>query len=162
MATLSVWKFDASSDAADASVRLQRLAGRGGAVIHDAATVSWERAARKPTGHQFRATGSTAEISDSFWDLLFGLIFLVPLLGAAMGAATGAAAGPLTDVGIDDTFVNKVRDQITPGTSALFVLSPDTALKAVEAELAALQPVELILAHLSAEQERALRWVFTG
>jgi hypothetical protein len=41
------------------------------------------------------------------------------------------------------------------------VLSPDTALEAVEAELAVLRPVELILAHLSAEQERALRWVFT-
>jgi uncharacterized membrane protein len=161
MATLSVWRFDASADAAEASVRLQQLAGRGGAIIHDAATVSWERAARKPTGHELRATGSSEALAGSFLGLLFGLIFLVPLLGAAMGAATGAVAGPLTDIGIDDTFVNKVRDQVTPGTSALFVLSPDTALEAVEAELAVLRPVELILAHLSAEQERALRWVFT-
>ena len=58
----------------------------------------------------------------SFWGLLFGLIFFVPLLGAAIGAATGALAGSLTDVGIDDAFINKVRDQVTPGTSALFVL----------------------------------------
>lgn len=161
MATLSVWKFDASSEADEAAVRLQELVGRGGAVIHDAATVSWERTARKPTGHQLQATGSPETLVGSFWGLLFGLIFFVPLLGAAMGAATGAVAGPLTDIGLDDTFVNKVRDQITPGTSALFVLSPDSTLGAVEAELAAVQPVELILAHLSAEQERALRWVFT-
>ena len=32
-------------------------------------------------------------------------------------------SGSLTDVGIDDEFIKKTRDQITPGTSALFVMS---------------------------------------
>jgi uncharacterized membrane protein len=54
-----------------------------------------------------------------------------------------------------------VRDQLTPGTSALFVLGPDAAVETLESELAGLQPVELILAHLDPEQEGALRWVFT-
>jgi uncharacterized membrane protein len=161
MATLSVWKFDTSSEADEASVRLQELARRGGVTVHDAATVSWERDARKPTAHQLRPAASPGCLGGSFWELLIGLIFLVPLLGAAMGAATGAVAGPLTDIGIDDTFINRVRDQLTPGTSALFVLGPDAAVETIESELAGLQPVELILAHLDPEQEGALRWVFT-
>ena len=71
----------------------------------------------------------------AFWGLLFGLIFFVPLLGAAIGAATGALAGSLTDVGIDDEFINKVRDQITPGTSALFVMTSDAVVDKVQGGL---------------------------
>jgi len=142
MATLSVWKFDTSSEADEASVRLQELARRGGVTVHDAATVSWERDARKPTAHQLRPAASPGCLGGSFWELLIGLIFL-------------------TDIGIDDTFINRVRDQLTPGTSALFVLGPDAAVETIESELAGLQPVELILAHLDPEQEGALRWVFT-
>ena len=55
--------------------------------------------------------------------MLFGLLFLVPLLGAAIGAAAGALSGSLVDVGIDDKFIDGVKQQVTPGTSALFVLT---------------------------------------
>ena len=55
--------------------------------------------------------------------MLFGLIFFVPLLGAAIGAGIGALAGSMTDVGISDDFINSVKQRVTPGTSALFVLS---------------------------------------
>ncbi len=71
------------------------------------------------------------------------------------------STGSLTDVGIDDSFINKVRDQVTPGTSALFVLSPDAILDAVEAAFAPHQPAGLIFTNLSTEQEEALRSVFT-
>jgi uncharacterized membrane protein len=159
MATLAVWKFNTPSAAAAASTRLQDLASQGVVVVHDAATVSWEGAAEKPRTRQL--AGAAGALGGSFWGLLFGLIFLVPLLGAAIGAATGAVAGSLNDVGIDDTFINKVRDQITPGTSALFVLCPDAVTGTIEAELAVHRPAELIFTSLSAAQEAALRWVFT-
>ena len=123
--------------------------------------MSWEKRAKKPETRQLAGTDAAGALGDSFWGLLFGLIFLVPLLGAAIGAATGAVTGSLNDVGIDDTFINKVRDQITPGTSALFVLCPDAAMATLEAELAVHKSVELIFTSLSAEQEPALRWVFT-
>ena len=71
-------------------------------------------------------------LGGGFWGLLFGLIFFVPLLGAAIGAATGALAGSLTDVGIDDEFINKVRDQVTPGTSALFVMTSHAVVDRIQ------------------------------
>jgi uncharacterized membrane protein len=162
MTTLTVWKFDGPSGAADASVRLQDLSRQGVVVVHDAATVSWEQAAEKPETRQLTGTTAAGALGGSFWGLLFGLIFFVPLLGAAIGAATGAEAGSLTDVGIDDTFINKVRDQITPGTSALFVLSTNEVMHTLEAAFAGHQPAELIFVDLSTEQEGALRQVFTG
>ena len=160
MATLTVWKFSSPGGAGEASTRLQELVGQEVVVIHDAATVSWEQAANTPETRQLPGTAA-GTLGSSFWGLLFGLIFLVPLLGAAIGDATGAVGGSLTDVGIDDTFINKVRDQITPGTSALFVLSPDAALPVLDAELTVHRPVARLLTSLSVEQEEALRWVFT-
>jgi uncharacterized membrane protein len=161
MATLTVWKFDTPGGAVEASTTLRELARDGVVVVHDGATVSWEQAAQKPNIRQLGVTTHAGLPCGSFWGLLFGLIFLVPLLGAAIGAATGAVAGCLTDVGIDDTFINKVRDQVTPGTSALFVLSPEPAMDAMEASFVVHQTVGLILATLSDEQEQAIRQVFT-
>ena len=84
----------------------------------------------------------------------------MPLLGAAIGAATGALAGSLNDVGIDDSFINKVRDQVTPGTSALFVMTSDAVIDKVHEAFAGHAPSELLFTNLSHEQETALRDVF--
>ena len=162
MATLSVWRFPTPTGADQASTRVQELARRGVVVVHDAATVTWEHAARKPATGQLAGTLPAGSFGAPFWGLLLGHIFLIPLLGAAMGTATGAVAGPLADVGIGDLFINKVRDQITPGTSGLFVLGPDGSSGSLAAELTQWRPDEPILASLSPEQEAALRWVFVG
>jgi uncharacterized membrane protein len=52
-----------------------------------------------------------------------------------------------------------VRDKVTPGTSALFVLSSDAVLDKVTDAFAAEHP-ELIHTNLSTEQEAQLREVF--
>lgn len=62
----------------------------------------------------------------ALWGALIGLLFLSPLAGAAIGAAvgagTGAIAGRFTDYGIDDNFVRQLSTQMTPNSSAIFVL----------------------------------------
>jgi uncharacterized membrane protein len=160
MATLTVWKFD-SPDAADrASETLQQLATQNLITVHDAATVAWPPDRKKPKTRQLSNTTAAGALGGSFWGLLFGLIFFVPLLGAAIGAATGALAGSLADVGIDDSFINKVRDQVTPGTSALFVMTSDAVMDKVQDAFQDNQPSELLFTNLSDEQEQALRQVF--
>ena len=82
--------------------------------------------------------------------MLFGLLLLVPLLGAAIGAAAGALVGQLTDIGIGDTCIKRVREEITPGTSPMFVLA------FVD------QRTDLLHTDLSREEEallRGLRWL---
>jgi uncharacterized membrane protein len=160
--TLTVWKFNTPEGAQQASETLQRLATTQVITVHDAATVSWEEGKKKPKTKQLTPTTASGALGGSFWGLLFGLIFFVPLLGAAIGAATGALAGSLTDVGIDDRFINQARDQITPGTSALFVMTSDAVIDKVKDAFAEHRPDDLIFTNLSDEQEAALREVFQG
>ena len=160
MATLTVWKFETTDGADQASRILDELAREDLVVVHDAATVVWEKGKSKPKTRQLNSTTAAGALGGGFWGLLFGLIFFVPLLGAAIGAATGALAGSLTDVGIDDAFINRVRDQVTPGTSALFVMTSDAVVDKVHDAFAKGPTADLIFTNLSAEQEAALREVF--
>jgi uncharacterized membrane protein len=159
-ATLTVWKFNTPGGARDAYATLNRLASEQSIVLHDAATVTWEEGKKKPKTQQHIPTTSAGALGGAFWGMLFGLIFFIPLLGAAVGAAAGALAGSLTDVGIDDGFIKKVRDQITPGTSALFVMSSDAVIDKVREAFADNPPDDLIFTNLSAEQEAALHDAF--
>jgi uncharacterized membrane protein len=160
MATLTVWKFESTEGADRAEQTLLTLSQQQVISLHDAATVTWEVGKKKPKTRQLASTTGAAALGGSFWGLLFGLIFFVPLLGAAVGAATGALAGSLTDVGIDDTFINQVRDQVTPGTSALFVLSSDAVIDKVRDAFAGDEKAELIFTNQDNDQEAALREVF--
>ena len=91
---------------------------------------------------------------------MFGLIFFVPLLGLAVGAAVGALTGSLTDVGIDDDFIKKVRDKVTPGTSALFAMTQDAVTDRVVDAFRGTR-AELVSTNLSADQEAKLREAFS-
>lgn len=160
MAVLTIWRFDSADGAGRAAGTLADLASRQLITIHDAATVSWPDGARKPKLKQLNNLTGRGALSGAFWGMLFGLIFLVPLLGAAVGAAAGAASGSLVDVGIDDELIRQIRDRVTPGTSALFVLSSDAVLERVRDAFVAHGEPELIFTNLSPEQENMLREVF--
>ncbi|GAB2603949.1 DUF1269 domain-containing protein [Kribbella endophytica] len=164
MATLTVWKFASWDGANQAIATLEALAKQDLLKVHDAASVSWQPEARRPRTRQVRDLTGVGAIGGMFWGMLFGLIFLMPLAGAALGAASGALAGSLVDVGIDDEFIRSARDQITPGTSALFLLTSDVDRDKVKATFDAtgLQKPELIQSNLSAEQEQALREMFAA
>jgi uncharacterized membrane protein len=158
--TLTVWKFDTPDGARGAVKALEDMQRENLLTVLDYATVSWEQGKKKPTTKQGSPTSSTGALGGAFWGMLFGLIFFVPLLGAAVGAAAGALAGSMADVGIDDGFIKKVRSQVTPGTSALFLMTTGTVLDRVKDGFRAQEPSELIYTNLSEEQESALRRVF--
>jgi uncharacterized membrane protein len=160
MATMTVWKFNTPSGAEDASKTLNELSREGLIVVHDAAIVQWEDGKKKPKTKQLHNLAGAGALGGAFWGMLFGLIFLVPLLGAAIGAASGALAGSLTDVGIDDEFIAQIRQQVTPGTSALFVLSSDAVVDKVRDAFEMQDRPELVFTNLTTEQETALREVF--
>jgi uncharacterized membrane protein len=158
--TLTVWKFDSPDGARSAVRALEEMQRENLLNILDYATVSWEEGKKKPSTKQGSPTTSTGALGGAFWGMLFGLIFFVPLLGLAVGAASGALAGSMADVGIDDGFIKRVRDTVTPGTSALFLLTSGTVLDRVKDRFSAEKPSELVYTNLSEEQESALRRVF--
>jgi len=159
MATLTVWKFDSPTGADDAVVTLEGLAKEELIKVHDAATVSWPADKKKPKTRQINNLAGAGALGGAFWGLLFGILFFIPLIGLAIGAAAGALAGSLTDVGIDDDFIRGVREQITPGTSALFVMTSDAVLDKVEGAFKGTH-AQLLQTNLSNEQEAKLREAF--
>jgi uncharacterized membrane protein len=78
------------------------------------------------------------------------------LAGPAFGAAAGAVAGTLGDFGVADDFVKRVRESVTPGTSAIFVLSSRASATRILGDFDRFG-VEVLRTELSLEQERHLR-----
>jgi len=159
MASLTVWKFSTPYGADTAMERLQMLQSQQLITVQDAAMVSWEEGKKKPKTRQLHDTKAGGALGGAFWGMLLGLIFFIPILGLAIGAATGALLGSLADVGISDSFIKSVRDQVTPGTSALFLLSSDAVIDRVREEFP-VREAELISTNLSADQEAKLREAF--
>jgi uncharacterized membrane protein len=160
MATLTAWVFPGVDDAERAVETLKGLQAQQLINIQDAAIVSWEPGKKKPKTRQLNNMTGIGAMGGAFWGMLFGLIFFVPLLGAAVGAAVGALTGSMTDVGINDDFINSVKQKVTPGTSALFALTSDAVQDRVFDALKDFKG-ELVASNLSAEQEAKLREVFS-
>jgi uncharacterized membrane protein len=159
MATLTVWKFDTADGAQNALTTLERLQKEELIRVVDAAVVTWPADRKKPRTQQLHNLTGAGALGGSFWGLLFGLIFFVPLLGMAVGAAMGALTGSLAHVGIDDDFIKRVRDKVTPGTSALFAMTQDAVTDRVVENFRGTR-AELISTNLSADQEAKLREAF--
>jgi uncharacterized membrane protein len=162
MATLMAWRFDDPGGAEHAQQTLRDLTVHHLATVDDAARVRWEVDASRPRTEQLHCLVGTGALGGMFWGMLFGVLFYVPLLGAAVGAANSGASGSLAYVGIDDSFVNRVRDEIYPGTSALFLVSPGEAVELVTNQFTDLHRPEVLFTRLDPVHEAALRQVFSG
>ncbi len=111
--------------------------------------------------HQTINPAGAGAAGGALWGGLIGLIFLAPLLGMAIGAGMGALTTSLTDVGVDDDFIKKIRDEVTEGTSALFVLSANEVPDRLASEIKSRGlNFKLVASNLTAEQEAKLREVF--
>jgi uncharacterized membrane protein len=124
--------------------------------VQDAAIVTWPVGARKPKTRQLSNMTTAGALGGAFWGMLFGLLFFIPFFGLAVGAAVGALAGHFAHYGIDESFIKQVREKVTEGTSALFLLTSGAVVDRV-AEAVKGQPFEIIQTNLSKEQEDQLR-----
>ena len=97
----------------------------------------------------------------AMWGLLFGMLFFVPVFGMIMGGAMGLLFGGMAKAGLDKEFLQRVKDVLKPGTSALFlVIEKVTPDKVIEA----LKPYggQVLRTSLSADAEQRLREAMQG
>lgn len=159
MTTLTVLKFPSPDGAQQMLNKVYKLQNQELITVVDAATVSWPEGKKSPkTKQAVNLTGAGA-LDGAFWGMLFGLLFFIPIFGLAVGAAMGALSGHFADYGIDDKFIKRVREQVTPGTSALFLMTEKAVMDRVVDELKG-EDFELISSNLSKEQEDQLRTAF--
>lgn len=161
MATLTALKFGTTTGADEALTLMQDLQKQSLIQVNDAAVVSWEEGKKKPKTRQLHSMGGAGALSGAFWGMLFGLLFFIPFLGLAIGAAMGALMGHFTDYGIDDKFIASVREKVTPGTSAIFLLTDNAVADRVLDAMKALPKFEIVSTNLSKEQEDQLRAAFS-
>lgn len=126
--TLTAWKFQRPSTAEAAARTLRELARESLLVVYDAATVEWEKGTIRPTASQLYPITDVGALGSAFWARLFSLLFFVPL----RDEATSTLSRALTDQGIDDGFITRVREGIMPGTSALFVMTSDIVVERIQ------------------------------
>jgi uncharacterized membrane protein len=161
MTTFTVWKFD-SPDGADQAVSILKGAQSDNLItIVDHAVVSWPPGASRPNTKQahedtWRGTGWGA-----FWGLLFGALFLMPVIGVAAGAVLGAVSKATQGVGIGKDELEKIRGQITEGTSALFVVTEEGDLDRVGERFHGVHST-LVDSNLTDAERRVLLETFGG
>jgi uncharacterized membrane protein len=161
MATLTVFKFSSIDGAQEMLNRVYALQLQELIVVDDAAIVTWPKGRKSPKTKQAVSMTGASALDGAFWGLLFGFLFFVPFLGVAVGAVMGGLAGRFTDYGIDDNFIKKVRDQVTPGTSALFLMTEKEVVDRVINEFKG-GDFEMVTSNLSKEQEDELRAAFSA
>ncbi len=159
MTALTVWRYDTPFGAEAAAVRLKRLEERKVLTVHDAITIAWMPRAQEPViGHLKHSTAASAG-KGSVLGGLVGMLVLAPVAGAALGAGVASVSARLRKSGIDEEFVKELGAQLTPGSSALLVLSSDGDLDevrpAMERELDR-GDVVLLHAELSADAPAAI------
>lgn len=159
MATLTVLKFETADGAEKALHVVQDLSKQNLITLHDAAIVTWPADKKKPKTKQLTDLSGAGALSGAFWGMLFGLIFFVPIFGMVVGASMGALTGSMADVGINDEFIRSIRSKVTPGTSALFLMTSD-AVKDKVFEAMKQFKFEMIASNLSEEEENKLRAAF--
>lgn len=161
MSTLTVLKFSTPEGADQMLDKFVELQKAQLIKVLDAAVVSWSVGKKAPKTRQAVNLSAIKALDGAFWGMLFGLIFWMPFFGMAVGAAMGALGGKMADYGINDEFIKKTREQVTEGTSALFLLSEGAVTDKVLAELKG-KEFELIASNLTKDEEDQLMEAFAA
>ena len=125
MPSLTVWRFPTPLGVEAGELQLRRLEEQGALTVHDAVTVIWMPGADQPEVRRERHRTAGAAGKGTFWGALVGTLVLAPVAGAAVGATAAAVVSRLRHAGVPDATVDALRDALTPGTSALFVVTSD-------------------------------------
>jgi uncharacterized membrane protein len=121
MSDLIVITFASEDDGAAALARVRDLQAGGAVHIDDSAVITKDANGKAHVHNQVDTGTKGGAIVGGFLGLFIGLFFL-PVLGLAIGVAIGGLIGKSLGMGVDKKFIHEVTSELTPGTSALFVL----------------------------------------
>jgi uncharacterized membrane protein len=130
--TTTAWRFSGTEGADAAVLRLRQLDSQGVMDVQDVAVIRWPQYAPSPQVQE--------HVADE-------------------GTKASSLAKLMRKAGIDGGMLQAVRDDMTPGTSALVLLSADAAIDSVAKAFEG-QAMQLIRSDLSVQQEDQLRATF--
>ena len=130
----TAWRFRGTEGADEAVGRLKGLDAQELVNVRDIAVIRWPQYSSEPIVQEHATDG---------------------------GSKVTAFVGKLRRGAIDSSMIEAVKGDITPGTSALILLSSDTAIEKV-AEAFRVQGMELIRSDLSVQQQDQIRAAFSA
>jgi len=128
MTTFTVWKFEDPDGAAGAESSLKSAAADGLVTIVDHAVVSWPEGAEKPSLHHDHDGPKRGAAWGALWGILGGALFAIPVAGIVLGAGVGALAKATEGTGITKQDLERIRTEVGPGSSALFLVTDEADL----------------------------------
>ena len=129
----TAWKFSGTEKADEAVLRLKELDAREFIHVQDIAVIRWPQYAAAPTAQE--------HVTDE-------------------GSKVSAMVSKLRHPTIDSSMIESAKDDMTPGTSVLVLLSSDAAIDTVAESLQGLG-MELTRSDLSVQQQDQVRAVFS-
>ncbi|HKZ92238.1 MAG TPA: DUF1269 domain-containing protein [Candidatus Limnocylindrales bacterium] len=121
MSQLLVITFGKRETAGQAAERLKDVQGAHGIDLSDVAVVEKDADGKVHVHHGLDKVTAGGAIAGGVLGLLLGLVFF-PLAGLAIGAAFGGLIGRSLHQNVDSKLVEDVTADLTPDTSALFVI----------------------------------------
>jgi uncharacterized membrane protein len=121
MSQLLVITFEERETAGQAAQRLKDLDKAHGIDIGDMAVVEKDADGKVKVHHGIDTTTAGGATVGGALGLLLGLVFF-PVAGLAIGAIAGGLIGRSLHQNVDKNLVNDVTADLTPETSALFVI----------------------------------------
>jgi uncharacterized membrane protein len=132
MSALTAWRFAGTEGADDAVLRLKQLDGQDLIDLEDVAVIRWPQYAGQPVASE--------HVTDE-------------------GGKVSSLAKKLRKAVIDSSMVESVKGDMTPGTSALVLLTSGAVIDTI-AQAFQGQPMELIRSDLSVQQQDQVRAAF--
>jgi uncharacterized membrane protein len=132
MSQLIVFTYDNQEKAATVLQSVAELSKQHLIEVEDAAVIVKDANGKVKVQQTLESMVKSSNVaSGGFWGLLIGLIFGGPIFMALLGMGLSALFGRKLDVGIDNTFIKNVGDDMKPGDSALFLLSNEITVDKV-------------------------------
>ena len=125
MTTFTVWKFDDPEGAAHTEKILESAQADGLVTIVDHAIMTWPAGAEQPETHHAHDNPKRGAAWGALWGILTGALFTIPVVGGVAGAALGALARSTDGTGITKDDLERIRTEVTEGTSALFLVTEE-------------------------------------
>jgi uncharacterized membrane protein len=156
MSDLIVVAFEHFDDARSAMRELREIEDQNQIKFEDTAIVERMPDGKLQVRNELTGATETGAAVGAFVGAF--LMFFFPVVGLALGAAGGAAVGAMLKTGVEKSFVDEVKDKLSPGRSALFLVIKQGSADVL---IAALEPFkgEVIQTNLEADTEEELRRV---
>lgn len=161
MTTFTVWKFEDPDGASQAEKVLKAASSDGLVSIVDHALITWPDGAHKPDLHHVHDSPKRGAAWGALWGILGGALFAIPVAGLVVGAGLGALARATAGTGITKEDLERVRTEIGPGTSALFLVTEDADLDRLGERFHA-RGARLITTNLTEAERSTLLETFGG